>query len=129
MQAIESGDYDFAYGRRQYINETGAYMQSQFFEWKPENAWMPFWLDCNDLMTTKKLMIDIGGWNEEVTRFGDYELGCRFAKFGANGIGVNAIITNMYDSADGISFRKENQDLDPVKDLSNTEVIQRWIKK
>jgi len=119
------GESDFAYGMRQYVNANGVYMQSSYFEWSKDRACDPFWLGTCDILHTKKIIEKLGGWNENLKRFGDYELGCRLGRLPASGVAVNEIITNCYDSDKRITSEWKHLD---TKDLNKTEVIQKWLK-
>jgi glycosyltransferase involved in cell wall biosynthesis len=121
------GESDFAYGMRQYMNENGVYMQSSYFNWDKDRACDPFWLGTCDILHTRKIIYKLGGWNESLKRFGDFELGCRLGRLPASGVGVNRIITNCYNGGGQITVDPDRQDIDPA-DLSKTKIIQTWLK-
>lgn len=127
VNAIESGDYDFAYGRRQYCNENGSVHQSALFTWQPERACDPFWLGTCDILHTKKIAEKLGGWNEDAIRYGDYELGCRLGRFGATGIAVDEIITNCYSVDLQMTNDPKRQGFD-ARDYALNVIKQKWLK-
>ena len=127
VNAIESGDYDFSYGRRQYCNEQGSIHQSALFTWQPDRACDPFWLGTCDILHTKKIIEKVGGWDESIRRYGDFDLGCRLGRFGARGIGVDEIITNCYSDTNQMTNDPERHNLD-ARDLINNKIQQKWLK-
>jgi len=54
VEAIESGDYDFAYGKRDYYKDGQYTKTSVFHPWKPETAHMGFWLGVPDILHIDK---------------------------------------------------------------------------
>lgn len=127
VNAIESGDYDFSYARRQYVNENGSQMQSQYFDWNPEQACSPFWLGTCDILHTKKIIHKLGGWNEDLRRYGDFELGCRLGRLPARGVAVNEVLTDCYSYNDQMSYAEDRASIDPME-LTKTEVKQKWLR-
>lgn len=128
VEALEKENADFAYGRRQYLNKNGVFRQSQYFEWRPDKTCEPFWLGTCDILHTKKLIYQLGGWNERLRRFGDYELGCRLGRLGAKGAGVNVIITNCYTNNQQMSFQEDRQELEATN-FKDTPIRQKWLNR
>jgi hypothetical protein len=76
---------------------------------------------------TKKTIDKVGGWDESIRRYGDFDLGCRLARLGARGIGVDEIITNCYSDQNQMTNDPERHNLD-ARDLINNKIQQKWLK-
>jgi len=129
VEAIESGDYDFAYGKRDYYKDGQYTKTSVFHPWKPETAHMGFWLGVPDILHTRKIIKELGGWNENLKRFGDFEFIARMGKIRAKGIAIDKSITIVHTHDGQLTWDPNRQGIDAREIVEKLKVKQSWLKK
>ncbi len=127
VKAIESGDFDFSYGKRKYLNDARVgTMESAHFEWRNEDADKPFWLGTCDILHKTEMLFELGGWNEDLIRYGDYELGARIGRAGYKGKAIDKVLTHCYSVDNQMSFRKGHKTAEEI--LENLTINQEWLE-
>jgi len=119
--------FDFAYGKRQYVKVDGTLGNvSNFHSYKPEFAHMGFWLGVPDLMQTRELVYKLGGWNEGIKRFGDFDMAGRMGKIGAKGIGIDKVITRVHNHNGQMTYEPDRQNV-KSEEVQQEPVVQKWL--
>jgi len=127
LEAIQAGNYDFVYGLREYFANGKVVETSTLRPWDPQGAGKAFWLGVPDLLHTKKIIYALGGWNEEIKRFADFELGWRLGRYGTKGLGVGKVITRCHRHNKQMSYDSNRQAIDPQTYIKYP-IVQRWLK-
>ncbi len=98
-------DLDLVYGDRYVTDELGQ-IPSQLGvcnDFAPQLLLQRNYIDASDFIVRRKVVFDIGGWDESVTRMPDWNLVCRLVKNGSQFMRLPLIITDYFLGKDSFS--------------------------
>lgn len=109
------GNNDIVYGDRWLVDKTGkgkdmVGIRSDFNSMLLSQT---NYIDTSDVLVKKKCLEEIGGWDEELPKFADWNLWLRLAKAGYKFQRIPIIITNYYIHSQMAQFRIPNK-VDPM---------------
>lgn len=115
------GENDAVYGDRMLIDATG-YVKKLFgkekrtpgvrADWNAQLLSKQNYIDTSDILLRKELLEEVGGWDESLPKFADWNLWVRLAKAGFRFKRVPIIITDYYVH-EGCNSFKHVQKRDP----------------
>jgi glycosyltransferase involved in cell wall biosynthesis len=91
-------DNDVVYGDRWLIDETGRGKDAKgiSMNFKPQALYQFNYIDTSDVLIRKEAIESVGGWDESLPKFADWNLWTRMAKAGLKFQRVPIIITDYY---------------------------------
>jgi len=87
---------DVVYGDRMYIHPDGKQKPADRYDFSLSLLSKKPFIDTNDVLCRKEAILAVGGWDESLAYFADYNLWVRMAKNGSQFQHVNLIITDYY---------------------------------
>lgn len=95
-KAMEDTDLDCVYGDRWLIDETKEFPKTIGIrgDWDLMKLMQANYIDTSDVLVKKQAMLDVGGWDETLPKFADWNLWMRMGKAGKTFKRVPVPITN-----------------------------------
>jgi len=109
------GDYDIVYGDRWLVDETGRGKNTKGIsrDFNAQLLSVINYIDTSDVLVRKKCLEAIGGWDESLPKFADWNLWVRLAKAGFKFKRIPIIITDYHVHEGCNQFRHGNR-VDPT---------------
>jgi len=106
----EDKDVQMVYGDRWIIADDNSQPKTQgiSFDWHPGILQSRNYIDTSDVLMKKEVLYELGGWDESLKKFADWNLWVRFAKVGYVAKRVPLILTEYHIHEDMAQIRHKS---------------------
>lgn len=90
------------------------------------------YIDTSDFLTKKSVLVSVGGWDEELNKFADWNLFVRLAKYGYRFLHVPKLLTNYYVHEGMNQFKHHspiNQATGGLAPTFNPDLVPIWANQ